>query len=316
MKIAVLDWDTVSVDGDISCSEIEKFGEVKFFPLTKPEETVKNIADSETVLCNKVLITREVIDKCPNIKYIGVFATGFNNIDIEYAREKNITVCNAGSYSTDAVAQQVFAYILDRFSRIRDYDTAVKNNEWINSPTFSYFPIPTAELSGKNLSIIGYGSIGKKVAEIGRAFGMNIIISTRTKPENCPYEVTDVSTAVKKADILTFHCPLTEKTKGMINKDLLNLMKPSAVLINTSRGGVVNEYDLADALNNNKISFAYLDVLEKEPMSPDTPLRNAKNCIITPHTAWAARETRERLVNIVCDNIKSWLDGKPQNKVN
>ncbi|MBR0141627.1 MAG: D-2-hydroxyacid dehydrogenase [Ruminococcus sp.] len=316
MKIAVLDWDTVSVDGDISCSEIEKFGEVKFFPLTKPEETVKNIADSETVLCNKVLITREVIDKCPNIKYIGVFATGFNNIDIEYAREKNITVCNAGSYSTDAVAQQVFAYILDRFSRIRDYDTAVKNNEWINSPTFSYFPIPTAELSGKNLSIIGYGSIGKKVAEIGRAFGMNIIISTRTKPENCPYEVTDVSTAVKKADILTFHCPLTEKTKGMINKDLLNLMKPSAVLINTSRGGVVNEYDLADALNNNKISFAYLDVLEKEPMSPDTPLRNAKNCIITPHTAWAARETRERLVSIVCDNIKSWLDGKPQNKVN
>lgn len=316
MKIAVLDWDTVSVDGDISCSEIEKFGEVKFFPLTKPEETVKNIADSETVLCNKVLITREVIDKCPNIKYIGVFATGFNNIDIEYAREKNITVCNADSYSTDAVAQQVFAYILDRFSRIRDYDTAVKNNEWINSPTFSYFPIPTAELSGKNLSIIGYGSIGKKVAEIGRAFGMNIIISTRAKPENCPYEVTDVSTAVKKADILTFHCPLTEKTKGMINKDLLNLMKPSAVLINTSRGGVVNEYDLADALNNNKISFAYLDVLEKEPMSPDTPLRNAKNCIITPHTAWAARETRERLVNIVCDNIKSWLDGKPQNKVN
>ena len=316
MKIAVLDWDTVSVDGDISCSEIEKFGEVKFFPLTKPEETVKNISDSEIVLCNKVLITREVIDKCPNIKYIGVFATGFNNIDIEYAREKNITVCNAGSYSTDAVAQQVFAYILDRFSRIRDYDTAVKNNEWINSPTFSYFPIPTAELSGKNLSIIGYGSIGKKVAEIGRAFGMNIIISTRTKPENCPYEVTDVSTAVKKADILTFHCPLTEKTKGMINKDLLNLMKPSATLINTSRGGVVNEYDLADALNNNRISFAYLDVLEKEPMSPDTPLKNAKNCIITPHTAWAARETRERLVNIVCDNIKSWLDGKPKNKVN
>ena len=316
MKIAVLDWDTVSVDGDISCSEIEKFGEVKFFPLTKPEETVKNISDSEIVLCNKVLITREVIDKCPNIKYIGVFATGFNNIDIEYAREKNITVCNAGSYSTDAVAQQVFAYILDRFSRIRDYDTAVKNNEWINSPTFSYFPIPTAELSGKNLSIIGYGSIGKKVAETGRAFGMNIIISTRTKPENCPYEVTDVSTAVKKADILTFHCPLTEKTKGMINKDLLNLMKPSATLINTSRGGVVNEYDLADALNNNRISFAYLDVLEKEPMSPDTPLKNAKNCIITPHTAWAARETRERLVNIVCDNIKSWLDGKPKNKVN
>ena len=316
MKIVALDWNTIAADGDISCSELEKLGDVRIFPMTSPEQTVQNISDAEIVLCNKVLITRDVMDKCPNIKYIGLFATGFNNVDIEYAAQKNITVCNAGSYSTDAVAQQTFAYILDRFSRIRDYDNAVKNNEWIDSPTFSYFPIPTAELSGKTISIVGYGSIGKKVARIADAFGMNIIISTRTKPQNCPYELTDIFTAAKKADILTFHCPLTPQTKGIVNSELLSVMKPSAILINTSRGGVVNEYDLADALNNNKISAAYLDVLGKEPMSPDTPLRYAVNCIITPHTAWAAYETRLRLVNIVCGNVKTWLDGKPQNKVN
>ncbi|MBP3759929.1 MAG: D-2-hydroxyacid dehydrogenase [Ruminococcus sp.] len=316
MKIVVLDWNTIAADGDISCSELEKLGDVRIFPMTLPEQTVQNISDAEIVLCNKVLITRDVMDKCPNIKYIGLFATGFNNVDIEYAAQKNITVCNAGSYSTDAVAQQTFAYILDRFSRIRDYDNAVKNNEWIDSPTFSYFPIPTAELSGKTISIVGYGSIGKKVARIADAFGMNIIISTRTKPQDCPYELTDIFTAAQKADILTFHCPLTPQTKGIVNSELLSVMKPSAILINTSRGGVVNEYDLADALNNNKISAAYLDVLGKEPMSPDTPLRYAVNCIITPHTAWAAYETRLRLVNIVCGNVKAWLDGKPHNKVN
>ena len=277
---------------------------------------MKNISDAEIVLCNKVLITKDVIDSCPHIRYIGLFATGFNNVDTEYAAQKGITVCNAGSYSTDAVAQQVFAYILDRYSRIRDYDNAVKNNEWINSPTFSYFPVPTAELSGKTLSIVGYGSIGHKVAWIGRAFGMNIVISTRTRPESCPFELADILTAARKADILTFHCPLTEQTRGIVNSGLLSVMKPSAILINTSRGGVVNEHDLADALNNDKISAAYLDVLGKEPMPPDTPLRYAKNCIITPHTAWAAYETRERLVSIVCDNIKAWLDGCPQNKVN
>lgn len=316
MKIVVLDWNTIAAGGDISCSELEKLGDVRIFPMTPPEQTVQNISDAEIVLCNKVLITRDVMDKCPNIKYIGLFATGFNNVDIEYAAQKNITVCNAGSYSTDAVAQQTFAYILDRFSRIRDYDNAVKNNEWINSPTFSYFPIPTAELSGKTISIVGYGSIGKKVARIADAFGMNVIISTRTKPQDCPYELTDIFIAAQKADILTFHCPLTPQTKGIVNSELLSVMKPSAILINTSRGGVVNEYDLADALNNNKISAAYLDVLGKEPMSPDTPLRYAVNCIITPHTAWAAYETRLRLVNIVCGNVKAWLDGKPHNKVN
>lgn len=316
MKISVLDWYTMDMNGDIPTAPIEELGDVKFFQLTSPEETIKNIGDAEIVICNKVLITREVMDNCPNIKYIGLLATGYNNIDIPYATEKGITVCNGGSYSTNAVAQQTFAYILDYCSRIRDYDTIIKNGEWEKSPLFSYFPIPTAEVTGKTLAIVGYGSIGRKVAEIARAFDMNIIISTRTKPADCPYEVTDIISAVEKADFVTFHCPLTEKTKGIVNAELLSHMKKSAVLINTSRGAVVNEKDLADALNNGKISGAYLDVLEKEPMSPDTPLKNARNCVITSHTAWSAFETRKRLVDIVCDNVKNWFNGTPTNKVN
>ncbi|MDE6798294.1 MAG: D-2-hydroxyacid dehydrogenase [Ruminococcus sp.] len=316
MKIAVLDWYTVNISGDISTALLEELGEVKIIPLTSPEQTAENIGDSEIVLCNKVMITRDVLDRCNNIKYIGLFATGYNNIDIPYATKKGITVCNAGSYSTNAVAQQTFAYILDWSNRIRDYDIAVKNGEWEKFPSFSYFPIPMTELTGKTLSVIGYGSIGKKVAEIAMAFGMNVVISTRTQPVGCPYEVTDIISAVEKADFITFHCPLTDKTKGIINSELLSHMKKSAVLINTSRGGVVVEKDLADALNNKSIAGAYLDVLEKEPMSPDTPLKNVPNCIITPHTSWASLETRSRLVNIVCDNIRNWLNGKPTNKVN
>ncbi len=316
MKIAVLDWYTVNISGDIPVSQLQELGDVNIIPLTPPEKTAENIGDADIVLCNKVLITPEVMDACPNIKYIGLFATGFNNVDIAYAAKKGIPVCNAGQYSTNAVAQQTFAYILDHFSKIRDYDKAVRNGEWERSPAFSYFPIPTAELAGKTLSIVGYGSIGRKVAEIGHAFSMNIVVSTRTMPADCPYEITDMLTAAEKADVLTFHCPLTEQTKGIIGKELLSHMKPSAMLINTARGGIVNEPELADALRNGTISAAYADVLEKEPMSPDTPLKNIPNCIITPHTAWAPLETRQRLVDIVCDNIRAWQNGSPKNKVN
>ena len=316
MKIAVLDWYTVNISGDIPVSQLQALGDVNIIPLTPPEKTAENIGDADIVLCNKVLITPEVMDACPNIKYIGLFATGFNNVDIAYAAKKGIPVCNAGQYSTNAVAQQTFAYILDHFSKIRDYDKAVRNGEWERSPAFSYFPIPTAELAGKTLSIVGYGSIGRKVAEIGHAFGMNIVVSTRTMPADCPYEITDMLTAAEKADVLTFHCPLTEQTKGIIGKELLSHMKPSAMLINTARGGIVNEPELADALRDGTISAAYVDVLEKEPMSPDTPLKNIPNCIITPHTAWAPLETRQRLVDIVCDNIRAWQNGSPKNKVN
>ena len=316
MEIAVLDWFTVTNNGDIPVSLIEEMGDARIFSLTPPEKTIANIGGAEIVLCNKVLITPEVMDVCPNIKYIGLFATGYNNVDVAYAAKKGITVCNAGQYSTNAVAQQTFSYILDHFSKLKEYDKAVRNGEWERSPAFSYFPIPTYEMAGKTLSIVGYGSIGRKVAEIGHAFGMNIIISTRTKPADCPYEVTDIVTAAEKADVLTFHCPLTEQTKGIVGKELLSHMKPSAMLINTARGGIVNEHELADALKNGVIAAAYADVLEKEPMSPDTPLKGLPNFTVTPHTAWAPLETRQRLVDIVRDNIRAWQNGSPKNKVN
>lgn len=316
MKTVILDWATMCSDGDLSPEVFGEFGDISVYQLTEPHDVAERIGDSDIVLCNKAVITKEIMDSCPKLRYIGLFATGFNNIDIEYAAKKGITVCNAGQYSTNAVAQQVFAYILDFCSRIRSYDTAVKNGEWESSPCFSYFPIPTAELNGKTLSIIGFGSIGRRAAEIGNAFGMRVLVNTRTVPENCPYEVCDRDAAVKNADFLTLHCPLTADTKHMVNADFLRKMKSSAVLINTSRGAVVNEKDLTDALNSGTIAGAYLDVLEKEPMSPDTPLKFAKNCVITPHTAWAAYETRVRLLNIVCENIRQWLNGTPQNKVN
>ncbi|MBQ8122987.1 MAG: D-2-hydroxyacid dehydrogenase [Ruminococcus sp.] len=316
MKIAVLDWDTMTCAGDISPAPLEELGETAVYGLTAPELAAERIGSAEAVLCNKVPITAEVIEKCPNLRYIGLFATGYNNIDIPAATKAGITVCNAGEYSTAAVAQQVFAYILDWASRVRDYDSDVKAGQWEASPTFSYFPIPTCELAGKTLSVVGFGSIGRTVAAIGAAFGMKVLVNTRTQPDNCPYELCSLEEAAARADVLTFHCPLTEKTAGMVNAGLLGKMKPSAILINTSRGGVVCEEELAQALDCGQIAGAYLDVLSKEPMSPDCPLKSAKNCTITPHVAWAPLETRERLLSIVCENLRAWQKGSPINKVN
>ena len=315
MKICILDWSTVS-SNDISSDIFKKFGEIDCFELCDNVSVENKIGDADIVLCNKVLISDEVIKKCPNLKYIGLFATGYNNVDIESAAAHGITVCNAGSYSTYAVAQQTFAYILDYCNKISQYDKFVKNNGWINSKTFSKFPYKTFELYGKTLGILGFGSIGRAVAKIADSLGMNVIINTRTKPDNCPYQLVSLKELFEMSDFLTVHCPLTPQTAEIINAENLSYMKKSSVLINTSRGGTVNENALAEALNNNKISAAYLDVLACEPMSPDTPLKTAQNSIITPHTAWAPLETRTRLVNIVCDNIRAYLNGKPQNQVN
>lgn len=315
MKIVILDWKTMTMNNDISPDCFKSLGEVSCYDYTPNELAAERIADAEAVLCNKVLITDEVMKKCPNLKYIGLFATGYNNIDIDFAAENGIVVCNAGEYSTMAVAQQVFAYILHHYNKISRYDDAVKNGEWIGSESFSYFLYATDELLGKTLSVVGYGSIGRAVAKIGSAFGMNVLVNTRTAPQSCPYTVTGLQAAVKQADVLTFHCPLTEATKGLVSKELVSQMKESAILINTSRGAVVNETDLADALKNHKISAAYLDVLENEPMRADTPLKALENCIITPHIAWAAYETRKRLLEIVYDNLDGFLKGSIRNSV-
>ena len=317
-KIVFLDWATMSYQsGEFDPRQFSVFAEqVDVFPSTGPEETVSHIGDADVVICNKVLITKEVLEACPQIRYIGVLATGFNNIDLEAASARGIPVCNAGSYSTDAVAQLVFSFILDHYERTALYAMDTKLGRWETAPTFSFFPYPTGELRGKTLGIIGYGHIGKRVAEIGAVFGMQPLIATRTAPQNCPYEVTSAEEVFSRADVLTLHCPLTEQTKHLVCRENLARMKETAILINTSRGGTVCEQDLADALNHDMLAAAYLDVLDKEPMSPDTPLKHAKNCSITPHIGWTPLETRRRLLDITENNLRGWLNGSPQNVVN
>ncbi len=314
-KVVILDYATLLQNNDISLECFEKFFEVRKYPLTLDEKAIERIGDAEIVLCNKVKITREVMEKCPNIEYIGLFATGYNNIDIECAREKGIAVCNAGSYSTEAVSQHTFALILYFFNKVAQYNKAVSDGEWSHSETFSYFPYTVSELAGKTMAVIGYGSIGKQTAKLADDFGMKVIISTRTKPENCKYEQVTTEEAFRRADVLTVHCPLTPQTENLICRKNLELMKPSAIVINTARGGIVNEQELADALNNGVIAGAGLDVLREEPMSETTPLKNAKNCIITPHIAWAGIETRKRVVEIAKDNLLSYLNGVRRNRI-
>jgi len=315
----ITDWSTMSMNDDISYSKIQTLCDpLTVYDLTPYNEDiiVDRVHDAEILLCNKTPITRGVMKRCKNLKYIGLFATGYNNIDIPASREFNITVCNAGEYSTNAVAQHVFAMILNHYSKVETYSSDVQNGKWISSKTFSYFPYSTYELANKTISIVGYGSIGKKVSEIASAFGMRVLIHTRTIPKDCPYEIVSKEDAFKRADILTLHCPLTEQTRELVCKDTLSLMKDTAVLINTSRGGTVNEFDLSNALKDGTIAKAYLDVLNYEPMSKDTPLIDAPNVIITPHVAWAALETRNRLMGIVINNLKGFLDGNVINKVN
>lgn len=314
MKISILEAGTVS-KGDVSFEKIYKLGEVTEHSLTPLDRILENIGDAEAVLCNKTPFTADILRACPKLKYIGLCATGYNNIDIGTCRELGITVSNVPAYSTAAVAQQVFSFILHFASRTSEYADHVKNGGWIRSETFSDFRFPINELAGKTIGIIGYGSIGKKVAVIAEAFDMNVIVNTRTAKQDSSVKFVGLKELFREADIITAHCPLTDDTNGLICKELLELCKPSCIVINTSRGAVVNEADLAEALNSGKIAGAALDVLCEEPMSENTPLLNAKNCIITPHIAWAPLETRRRLVDIVAENLKAFIDGKPINEV-
>ncbi len=315
MKIAILEAKTVS-RGDVSFDEIYKLGEVREFPLTPVDKIVENVGDAEIVLCNKTPFTADVLRACPNLKYIGLCATGYNNVDIKTCNELGITVCNVPAYSTAAVAQLVFSFILHFASRTSAYNKFVRNGGWIKSETFSDFLYPIQELAGKTIGIIGYGSIGRKVAHIAQAFNMNVIVNTRTAKQDGSVKFVGLKELFSDADVITAHCPLTEETLGLINKETLSYCKPSCVIINTSRGPVVNEQDLADALNSGKIAGAALDVLCQEPMAEDCPLIGANNCIITPHIAWAPLETRERLVKVVAENVKAFIEGYPINTVN
>ncbi|MBE5743464.1 MAG: D-2-hydroxyacid dehydrogenase [Clostridiales bacterium] len=315
MLITVLDKPTFTV-GDINLDKIDSLGNVSYYGILGREEVVSACYNSPVVICNKTLFDKEMIEKLPNLKYIGLTATGYNNVDLNFAKERGITVTNVPGYSTVDVAQHTFAFILHHANKINVYDDTVKNGDWLKSKTFCYFNYPLFELSGKTLGVFGYGDIGKQVAKIGDAFGMKVIVHTRTTPKNCPYTLVDKETLFKESDYLTLHSPLNEQTKNLINSETLSLMKKSAVLINTSRGPVIDELALKTALDNGVISHAYLDVLCVEPMSKDCPLINAKNITITPHIAWAPKESRQRLIDIVASNIQAFLDGKEQNVVN
>lgn len=315
IKMVILDADTVT-GGDVSLSPITDICDCEIYGFSTDEELIDRIGDAEAVLTNKCRITRKVMDACRNLKFIGVFATGYNNIDIVAAKEKGICVCNVPGYSTDSVAQHTFALILHHYSSIAKYANTVANGDWVYSKLFTYFNIPFYELSGKTLGIVGYGAIGKKVAKIALAFGMKVLIYTRTAPQNDnTVEVVSLDELMTRSDVVTLHCPLTDKTEKMINERTLSLMKEGSLLINTSRGGVIDEPALAAALKNGKPAAAGLDVLTLEPMRENCVLRGLNNCYITPHIAWAPKETRDRLIGMVADNIKGYLCGNIINNV-
>lgn len=315
IKTVILDADTVT-GGDVSLSPITDICDCEIYGFSTDAELPKRIGDAEAVLTNKCRITREVMDACPNLRFIGVFATGYNNIDIAAAKEKGICVCNVPGYSTDSVAQHTFALILHHYSSVAKYADTVAGGDWVYSKLFTYFDIPFYELSGKTLGIVGYGAIGKKVAKIALAFGMKVLIYTRTAPENDgSVEVVSLDELMTRSDVVTLHCPLTDKTEKMINERTLSLMKEGSLLINTSRGGVIDEPALANALKKGKPAAAGLDVLTLEPMREDCVLRGLDNCYITPHIAWAPKETRDRLIGMVADNVKGYLCGNIINNV-
>lgn len=315
MNITVLDRCTVTA-GDISFAPIEKTGNVTYYDTLPQSEVAKAIGNADAVVVNKAKITAEVMDACPNLRFVGLFATGYNNIDIKAAKERGIVVCNVPGYSTDSVAQHTFALMLHFASRADDYAMSVANGDWANAKTFSYLAFPTEELAGKTLGIFGFGTIGKAVAKIALAFGMKVIATVRRPQEFEGVTFVDKETLFRESDYLTFHCPLTEETTHLVNKETLALMKPSAVIINTARGGVIEEEALTEALNSGKIRGAGIDVLDVEPMRHGHPYLTAKNCYITPHVAWASIEARTRLIGIVADNLEAFAKGAVINCVN
>ncbi len=315
MRILITDCASLTSGGDLSLEPLKKYGEITEYGNISRAELLKEVADKDIVLCNKTVIDSEVINAAPNLKYIGVFATGYNNIDITLAKQSGIAVCNAGSYSTNAVAQQVIAYILLHYTNIPRYNEFVKEGGWKRSPVFSPLVFPTDEVAGKTLGIIGYGNIGKAVEKAAAGLNMNVLVCTRTVRENGVTRFTDFDTLLKNSDIITLHCPLNKQSENMMNEEAFSKCKRGAFFINTSRGGTVDETALLNALKSGRLSGAAIDVLKEEPMSEDCVLADAPNIIITPHTAWAPLSTRRRLLSITCENIDSFLNGKSKNRI-
>lgn len=314
MNIVITDWKTMT-SGDLSPDVLKAFGTVTTYDLTLPHEAAERIRDADVVLCNKTPMTAQVLANAPRLRYIGLFATGYNNIDLAYTNTHGITVCNAGGYSTDAVAQHVFAMLLAVMSRVEDYRRFTAEGHWIGSEVFSPFCFPMTELAGQTLGIVGFGNIGKAVATIALAFNMRVLCYTRTPKTMAGVDFVSFDELLARADIVSPHCPLNAQSEKLFDAAAFAKMKDGAVFLNTSRGGVVDEQALRDALDSGKVGFAALDVLETEPMSAQCPLIGAPNLLITPHVAWAPLQTRTRLLALVCENLRAFLDGTPQNVV-
>lgn len=311
MKIVILDGATAK-GKELDFDFLNQFGDVTYYDTTSNEDVLSRAKDADILVINKIVMDKDTLAECKNLKLITILATGYNIVDIEAAKALGITVCNVPYYSTNSVAQLTFAFILEFACKLSLHTQSVARGDWQNCKDFAYTLDTLHELSGKTLGIIGYGSIGKKVAQIGKAFGMNVLIGTRTPVEGC----VSKEEVFKNADFVTLHCPLNEQSKLMINEKSLALFKPTAYLINTARGGLIDENALAAALNSGKIAGAALDVLTSEPPKADNPLIHAKNCIITPHMAWASLEARVRLLHATEDNVRAFLQNAPINKVN
>ena len=313
MKICACEWKSVCGD-DLSFEEIEKFGEVSYYGKPEPNRLPSVIGDSEVLLCSKIVVTAELLDACPNLKYIGVMATGYNNIDLAACRARGVTVTNIPDYSSDAVAQMTLTFMLAFATSFGAYTASTARGDWTRSEQFCYYPYPLTELGGKTLGLVGMGSIGEKVARLAEAFGMRVIYHTRT-PKDSPREYVSLDRLFAESDYVSLHLPLSAETERLICRENLEKMKKTAYLINTARGGLVDEQALRHALDEGVIAGFAGDVLAVEPQRADCPLIGAKNCILTPHIAWAPKETRARLIGILRDNLASFLQGDTKNAV-
>jgi glycerate dehydrogenase len=318
MKIVVLDGYTLN-PGDLSWEDFSNLGDLTVYDRTPKEDISNRIGDAELILTNKTPIKKDILEKNKKLKYIGVLATGYNIVDVSAAKEQGIAITNIPDYGTHAVAQFTFALLLELCHRVQKHSDAVKSGQWSENADFCFFNYPLIELAGKTMGIVGFGRIGKQTARIAKAMGMKLAVHSRSLPQTNEFDeldwYDDINKMARESDIMTLHCPLTEETRGIIGRSVLEDMKESAFLINTARGPLVDEEALYHALKNKIIAGAGLDVLEKEPPDPNNPLLELDNLVITPHIAWAAKESRERLMSIAYDNLKSFLKGRPVNLV-
>ncbi|MBO0452485.1 D-2-hydroxyacid dehydrogenase [Candidatus Enterococcus murrayae] len=317
MKIVVLDGYTEN-PGDLSWEALGRLGELTVYDRTPQEQVLERIGDAEIVLVNKVQMTKEIIEQAASVKYIGVLATGYNVVDVDTAKAKGITVTNIPTYGTDGVAQYAIALLLELCHRIGDHSNTVHAGDWTNNADWCYWNSPQMELAGKTIGIIGYGRIGQKVGTIAQALGMNVLANDRGKTQKTLTEakMVELDQLFKESDVISLHCPLFPETEGLINQENIAKMKDGVYIINDSRGQLINEADLRDALNSGKVGGAAVDVVSTEPIKKDNPLLQAKNIIITPHMAWASREARARLMAIAVENVEKFQQGTPVNVVN